>query len=153
MASRCFAQSAMTQPSIAHQSPNQHRHYLNQIPEDFEMRFKVWKAITITIYAHQARYGMKAGQPRFLDAKLFNNRINIQVHRMLARHPDQSWDALSSPFRSITHLGGVGQYSRSQITLLGLPVKGHSRFPLVMTAKLPMRPRNPKAIQGTASHR
>lgn len=52
---------------------NQLRHYLNQIPEDFEMCFKVWEEITIPRFATQARYGLKAGQPnpRFLDAKLF----------------------------------------------------------------------------------
>ncbi len=52
---------------------NQLQHYLNQIPEDFEMCFKVWEEITIPRFATQARYGLKAGQsnPRFLDAKLF----------------------------------------------------------------------------------
>lgn len=56
---------------------NQLRHYLNQIPEDFEMCFKVWEEITIPAYAKQARYGVKAGQPnsRFLDAKLFNDLV------------------------------------------------------------------------------
>lgn len=56
---------------------NQLRHYLNQIPEDFEMCFKVGEEITIPTYAEQARYGTKAGQPnpRFLDAKLFNELI------------------------------------------------------------------------------
>lgn len=38
---------------------NQLRHYLKQIPEDFEMCFKVWEEITS--YAKQARYGAKAG--------------------------------------------------------------------------------------------
>jgi uncharacterized protein YecE (DUF72 family) len=56
---------------------NQLRHYLNQISEDFEMCFKVWEEITIPIYAKQARYGARAGQPnpRFLDAKLFNDLV------------------------------------------------------------------------------
>jgi uncharacterized protein YecE (DUF72 family) len=56
---------------------NQLRHYLTQIPEDFEMCFKVWEEITIPTYAKQARYGVKAGQPntRFLDAKLFNDLV------------------------------------------------------------------------------
>jgi len=56
---------------------NQLRHYLNQIPEDFEMCFKVWEEITIPIYAKQPRYGARAGQPnpRFLDAKLFNELV------------------------------------------------------------------------------
>ena len=54
---------------------NQLRHYLNQIPEDFEMCFKVWEEITM--WAKQPRYGVKAGQanPRFLDAKLFNELV------------------------------------------------------------------------------
>ena len=68
---------------------NQLRHYLNQIPEDFEMCFKVWEDITIPAYAKQARYGVKAGQPnpRFLDAKLFKDLVltpyreaNFQPH-------------------------------------------------------------------------
>ena len=56
---------------------NQLRHYLTQIPEDFEMCFKVWEEITIPSYAKQPRYGTKAGQPnaRFLDAKLFNELV------------------------------------------------------------------------------
>ena len=33
---------------------NQLRRYLNQIPEDFEMCFKVWEEITIPSYAKQA---------------------------------------------------------------------------------------------------
>ncbi len=56
---------------------NQLRHYLNQIPEDFHMCFKVWEEITIPSFSRQARYGSKAGQlnPRFLDAKLFNDLV------------------------------------------------------------------------------
>ncbi len=56
---------------------NQLRKYLNQIPEDFEMCFKVWEEITIPCYAKQPRYGSKAGQPNpnFLDAKLFNELV------------------------------------------------------------------------------
>jgi len=51
--------------------------YLTQIPEDFEMCFKVWEEITIPSYAKQPRYGPRAGQPnlRFLDAKLFNELV------------------------------------------------------------------------------
>ncbi|HEX6726557.1 MAG TPA: DUF72 domain-containing protein [Nitrospira sp.] len=56
---------------------NQLRHYLNQIPEDFEMCFKVWEEITIPDFTSHVRYGSKAGQPnpRFLDAKLFNELV------------------------------------------------------------------------------
>ena len=56
---------------------NQLRRYLNQIPEDFEMCFKVWEEITIPAYANQPRYGPRAGQlnPRFLDATLFNELV------------------------------------------------------------------------------
>ena len=56
---------------------NQLRHYLDQIPEDFQMCFKVWEEITIPTYAKQPRYGARAGQPnpRFLDAKLFNELV------------------------------------------------------------------------------
>ena len=56
---------------------NQLRAYLNQIPEDFQMCFKVWEEITIPSYAKQPRYGARAGQPnpRFLDAKLFEELV------------------------------------------------------------------------------
>jgi len=56
---------------------NQLRRYLTQIPEDFEMCFKVWEEIIIPSYAKQPRYGPRAGQPnpRFLDAKLFNEMV------------------------------------------------------------------------------
>ena len=61
---------------------NQLRRYLNQIPEDFEMCFKVWEEITIPSYAKQARYGTRAGEPnpRFLDAKLFNELVLTPYH-------------------------------------------------------------------------
>lgn len=51
--------------------------YLKQIPEDFEMCFKVWEEITIPSFARQPRYGVKAGQPnsRFLDASLFKDFV------------------------------------------------------------------------------
>ena len=56
---------------------NHLRRYLNQIPKDFEMCFKVWEEITIPSYAKQPRYGSRAGQlnPRFLDARLFNELV------------------------------------------------------------------------------
>ena len=56
---------------------SQLQRYLNQIPEDFEMCFKVWEEITIPSYPKHARYGPRAGQPnpRFLDAKLFNDMV------------------------------------------------------------------------------
>lgn len=52
---------------------SQLRHYLNQIPEDFRMCFKVWEEITIPSFSRHARYGLKAGRPnpRFLDVHLF----------------------------------------------------------------------------------
>jgi len=56
---------------------NQLRRYLNQIPDGFEMCFKVWEEITIPSYAKKPRYGPRAGQPnpRFLDSKLFNELV------------------------------------------------------------------------------
>lgn len=56
---------------------NQLRHYLTQIPEDFQMCFKVWEEITIPTYAKQARHGARVGQsnPRFLDATLLNEVV------------------------------------------------------------------------------
>ena len=58
-------------------TPNQLRKYLNQIPEDFEMCFKVWEELTIPTYAMHTRYGLKAGQPNpnFLNAKVFNELV------------------------------------------------------------------------------
>ena len=56
---------------------NQLQHYLTQIPEDFQMCFKVWEEITIPSFAKHPRYGVRAGQPnpRFLDAKLFDELV------------------------------------------------------------------------------
>ena len=56
---------------------NQLLRYLNQIPEDFEMCFKVLEEITIPRFASHVRYGAKAGQPnpRFLDANLFKEMV------------------------------------------------------------------------------
>lgn len=61
---------------------NQLRRYLNQIPDDFDMCFKVWEEITIPGFANQPRYGAKAGQPnpRFLDAQLFKNLVLAPYH-------------------------------------------------------------------------
>ncbi|MDK2741310.1 MAG: DUF72 domain-containing protein [Nitrospira sp. BO4] len=58
---------------------NQLRHILKQIPEDFEMCFKVWEQLTIPVYANQPRYGQEAGKPNphFLNAKLFNDLVLI----------------------------------------------------------------------------
>ena len=58
-------------------SANQLRKYLDQIPEDFQMCFKVWEEITIPVYAKHARYGLEAGKPNphFLNAKLFNDLV------------------------------------------------------------------------------
>ena len=56
---------------------NQLRHYLTQIPEDFQMCFKVWEELTIPTFSSHPRYGVKAGQanPRFLDAGLFKELV------------------------------------------------------------------------------
>ncbi|MEO6110609.1 MAG: DUF72 domain-containing protein, partial [Nitrospiraceae bacterium] len=72
---------------------NQLLRYLNQIPEDFQMCFKVWEEITIPSYAKQARYGARAGQPnpRFLDAKLFEDLV-------LAPYREAKFEPHSGPF-------------------------------------------------------
>jgi uncharacterized protein YecE (DUF72 family) len=72
---------------------NQLRRYLNQMPEDFEMCFKVWEEITIPTFAKQARYGPRAGQPnpRFLDAKLFNDFV-------LAPYREAQFEPHAGPF-------------------------------------------------------
>ena len=56
---------------------NQLRNYLKQIPEDFEVCFKVWEELTIHTFSSHPRYGTKAGQanPRFLDAGLFKEVV------------------------------------------------------------------------------
>ncbi len=58
-------------------SANQLTRYLTQIPEDFEMCFKVWEEITIPTYAKHARYGIRAGQanPNFLNAEAFTKLV------------------------------------------------------------------------------
>jgi len=67
--------------------------YLNQIPEDFEMCFKVWEEITIPSYALHNRYGTNAGQPnpRFLDAQLFKDFV-------LTPHRKAQFEAHTGPF-------------------------------------------------------
>jgi len=56
---------------------NQLRKYLTQIPEEFEMCFKVWEEITIPVYAKHVRYRLEAGKPNphFLNAKLFRDLV------------------------------------------------------------------------------
>ena len=63
-------------------SANQLTRYLTQIPEDFEMCFKVWEELTIPTYAKHARYGPRAGQmnPNFLNAEAFNKLV-VQPYR------------------------------------------------------------------------
>ena len=58
-------------------SVNQLRQYLKQIPEDFQMCFKVWEDITVPVFAQHPRYGLKAGRPNphFLNAQLFNELV------------------------------------------------------------------------------
>ena len=58
-------------------STTQLSRYLTQIPEDFEMCFKVWEELTIPTYAKHARYGIRAGQPNpnFLNASAFNTLV------------------------------------------------------------------------------
>ncbi len=82
---------------------NQLRRYLNQIPEDFEMCFKVWEEITIPDYATHARYGPKAGQPNlhFLDAKLFNDLV-------LAPYREAKFEAHTGPFLFEFQRHGMG---------------------------------------------
>lgn len=63
-------------------SANQLTRYLTQIPEDFQMCFKVWEELTIPIYAKHARYGSRAGQvnPNFLNADGFTKLV-LQPYR------------------------------------------------------------------------
>ncbi|MDK2744338.1 MAG: DUF72 domain-containing protein [Nitrospira sp. BO4] len=74
-------------------SANQLRKYLNQIPEDFEMCFKVWEELTIPNYAKHPRYGLKAGQPNpnFLNAQLFNDLV-------LTPYRDVKFESHTGPF-------------------------------------------------------
>src|SRR5215831_18189012 len=70
---------------------NQLLRYLNQIPEDFEMCFKVWEEITIPSYANQPRYGARAGEPnpRFLDAQTFKNLVLIPCNGIRQRKQEE----------------------------------------------------------------
>lgn len=63
-------------------SANQLTRYLTQIPEDFQMCFKVWEELTIPTYAKHARYGSRAGQvnPNFLNADAFTKLV-LQPYR------------------------------------------------------------------------
>ena len=63
-------------------SANQLTRFLTQIPEDFQMCFKVWEELTIPTYAKHARYGPRAGQlnPNFLNAEAFNKLV-LQPYR------------------------------------------------------------------------
>lgn len=63
-------------------SSNQLIRYLTQIPEDFEICFKVWEELTIPTYAKHARYAVRAGQPNpnFLNTEAFNNLV-LQPYR------------------------------------------------------------------------
>src|SRR5262245_39032665 len=72
---------------------NQFRNYLKQIPEDFEMCFKVWEELTIPSYAKQPRYGLRAGQAnsRFLDAQLFKEMV-------LTPYREAKFDPHTGPF-------------------------------------------------------
>jgi uncharacterized protein YecE (DUF72 family) len=74
-------------------SANQLTHYLTQIPEDFEMCFKVWEELTIPTYAKHPRYGPRAGQPNpnFLHADAF-------VKLVLQAHRDARFDPHTGPF-------------------------------------------------------
>ena len=56
---------------------NQLRHYLTQIPEDFQMVCKVWEELTIPAYANRPRYGVRAGQtnPNFMNAQAVNTVV------------------------------------------------------------------------------
>ena len=53
----------------------------------------MWEEITISNYATQARYGARVGQPnpRFLDAKLFNEMMLMPYH-------EAQFEAHAGPF-------------------------------------------------------
>jgi len=71
--------------------------YFKPTSENFEVCCKVWEDITIPSYATQARYGARAGQPnpRFLDAKLFNEMVLMPYHEaQFEAHTVPSWPFL-----------------------------------------------------------
>jgi len=78
MASRSFFRT-VGNDSTFYRPPtaNQLKNYLNQIPDDFQMCFKVWEELTIPSFSSHPRYGTKAVQPnaRFLDASLFKELV------------------------------------------------------------------------------
>ena len=51
--------------------------YRKQIPQDFDMCFKVWDQLTIPSFPKHPRHGVWAGQPNasFLDAQLFKEVV------------------------------------------------------------------------------
>jgi uncharacterized protein YecE (DUF72 family) len=53
------------------------RMYLDQMPGNFDMCFKVWEDITVPVFAPHPRYREKAGKPNpwFLDAQLFKDLV------------------------------------------------------------------------------
>ncbi len=63
------------QPSTCPEVGKQLRQYLKQIPDNFELCFKVWEELMIPVYAKHPRYGHDARKinPHFLNAKLFND--------------------------------------------------------------------------------
>ena len=73
----CFRTVGNDATSYRPPTPNQLRKYLNQIPEDFEMCFKVWEELTIPSYAKHVRCRTKTGQvnPNFLNAKIFHDLV------------------------------------------------------------------------------
>ena len=126
---------------------NQLKNYLNQIPEDFEMCFKVWEELTIPSFSGHPRYGVKAGQanPRFLDASLFKDLVltpyreanfgphtgpllfEFQRHGMLARDFVGKLDAFFAQLPrdfsyavEIRNAGMVGPFYRDMLANYGV---------------------------------
>ena len=113
-------------------SANQLTRYLTQIPEDFQMCFKVWEELTIPTYAKHARYGSRAGQvnPNFLNADAFTKLVlqpyrdaqfgpnagpflfELQRHGMPAEEfigkLDDFFDSVSAEFRYAVEIRNAG---------------------------------------------
>lgn len=113
-------------------SANQLTRYLTQIPEDFQMCFKVWEELTIPTYAKHARYGSRAGQvnPNFLNADAFTKLVlqpyrdaqfgpntgpflfEFQRHGMPAKEfigkLDDFFDSVSAEFRYAVEIRNAG---------------------------------------------
>jgi uncharacterized protein YecE (DUF72 family) len=83
-----FQTVGLDQSFYAPPTPDQLRHFTEQIPAGFEICSKVWEELTIPRFASHPRYGERAGRsnPRFLDPALFRDEILAPYRAAAAGH-------------------------------------------------------------------